>query len=114
MKCTGTTDEDELAYYITECAAILGVSSSSSSNNNNVNNNPSIPTGRNNNNNNNNNVLNTSKHAVARQLLTSIFTQITSWKMHSSNNDNTNETSGMEFHNSNEPASATSSMFTPE
>ena len=73
-KCSGTTDEDELAYYITECASILGVTALTNTNTNNSNNHIHG-------NSSSNNVLSSSKHAVARNLLTSIFTQIAKWKM---------------------------------
>ena len=74
-KCNGTTDEDELAYYITECAAILGVSTSSESGG--IGGGGGGDLG----------VLSSNKHAAARNLLSKIFTQIASWKMPQSAGD---------------------------
>ena len=72
-KCNGTTDEDELAYYISECAAILGVSSSSGGGGGDADGaGPQADFDF--------NVMSSSKHDGARRLLSKIFAQIAGWK----------------------------------
>ena len=61
-KCNGTTDEDELAYYISECAGILGVSAGASASGGAE------------------DVMASSRHGGARRLLSAIFAQIAGWK----------------------------------